>query len=228
MNENTIKILLVDDEPDILEFISYNLIKEGFKVYTAQNGDQALILANEKQPELILLDIMMPGPDGVEVCRQLRENPLFKNTIIIFLTARSEEYSEIAGFDVGADDYVTKPVRPRVLLARINSLLNRRQKNLEDQQDTINIGDLTIDIEKHKVYLNNEVVFLPKKEFGILALLASKPAKVFTREEIYLKIWGSTIQVGERTLDVHIRKLRERIGEDYIKTSKGIGYSIEE
>ncbi|MBS3992312.1 MAG: response regulator transcription factor [Bacteroidetes bacterium] len=225
MKEQKHKILLVDDEPDILEFIGYNLKKEGYKVYTAQNGEQALAVANEKIPDLILLDIMMPGIDGVEVCRQLRLKKIFDNTIIVFLTARGEDYSEIAGFEAGADDYITKPIRPRVLLARIKALLNRgNRKNIVE--NLIQIKDLTINPSTYTVKYKDEVILLPKKEFEILLLLSTKPGKIFTRDEIYLNVWGNSIYVGDRTLDVHIRKLREKIGDNYIKTSKGVGYGI--
>lgn len=219
------KILLVDDEPDILEFISYNLKKEGYKVYTALSGDKAIEIANEKNPDLIVLDIMMPGIDGVEVCRQLRSKKIFKDTLIVFLTARGEDYSEIAGFEAGADDYITKPIRPRVLLARINALLSRSQRK-NTVNNFIKVNDLLIDANNYTVMLKDEVILLPKKEFEILLLLGSKPGKIFTRDEIYLNVWGNSIYVGDRTLDVHIRKLREKIGNNYIKTSKGVGYGI--
>ncbi len=226
MEENVIKILVVDDEPDILEFISYNLKKEGYRVSTAKDGMKAIQVAQTDPPDLIILDIMMPGLDGVEVCRKLRDLPLFKNTLIIFLTARSEDYSEIAGFDVGADDYIAKPIRPRVLIARINALLKRKHRE-EVHEQVLTLGDLSIDMEKRTVGLKGKTIHLPKKEFELLCLLASKPGRIFTRDEIYLNIWGSTLQVGDRTLDVHIRKLREKIGEKYIKTSKGTGYGID-
>lgn len=226
MEENVIKILVVDDEPDILEFISYNLKKEGYRVSTAKDGMKAIQVAQTDPPDLIILDIMMPGLDGVEVCRKLRDLPLFKNTLIIFLTARSEDYSEIAGFDVGADDYIAKPIRPRVLIARINALLKRKHRE-EVHEQVLTLGDLSIDMEKRTVGLKGKTILLPKKEFELLCLLASKPGRIFTRDEIYLNIWGSTLQVGDRTLDVHIRKLREKIGEKYIKTSKGTGYGID-
>lgn len=226
MEENAIKILVVDDEPDILEFISYNLKKEGYRVSTAKDGMKAIQVAQTDPPDLIILDIMMPGLDGVEVCRKLRDLPLFKNTLIIFLTARSEDYSEIAGFDVGADDYIAKPIRPRVLIARINALLKRKHRE-EVHEQVLTLGDLSIDMEKRTAGLKGKAIHLPKKEFELLCLLASKPGRIFTRDEIYLNIWGSTLQVGDRTLDVHIRKLREKIGEKYIKTSKGTGYGID-
>ncbi|GAB1445593.1 MAG: response regulator transcription factor [Cyclobacteriaceae bacterium] len=226
MEGNAIKILVVDDEPDILEFISYNLKKEGYQVSTAKDGMKAIEVAQTNPPDLIILDIMMPGLDGVEVCRKLRDIPLFKNTLIIFLTARSEDYSEIAGFDVGGDDYIAKPIRPRVLIARINALLKRKHRE-EVHEPVLTLGDLSIDMGKRTVDLKGQTIHLPKKEFELLCLLASKPGRIFTRDEIYLNIWGSTLQVGDRTLDVHIRKLREKIGEKYIKTSKGTGYGID-
>lgn len=218
------KILIVDDEPDILEILKYNFEKEKYNVTTAKNGKEAIVLAQKINPDLIILDVMMPELDGIETCRLLREIPAFSNTLIIFLTARNEEYSEIAGFNVGADDYVTKPIRPRTLIVRVKALLKR------NKMDTINsnvtIGNLTISIEKRLVIKNDTEIILPKKEFELLLLLASKPEKVFSREEIYNTIWGSSVIVGDRTLDVHIRKLRKKIGEEYIRTSKGIGYSI--
>jgi len=224
MSETLLKILIVDDEPDILEFLRYNLEKEGYAVFTANNGNEAIESAKRDAPDLIILDVMMPGLDGVEVCRQLREMPQFATTLIIFLTARSEDYSEIAGFDVGADDYITKPIRPRVLVARIKALLKRNRGD-DYPKNIISVGDIMIDNEKRLVKKGNKVIKLPRKEFDLLLLLASKPERVFTREEIYLKLWGNLI-VGDRTLDVHIRKLREKIGEKHIKTSKGVGYAL--
>ncbi|MFH1320859.1 MAG: response regulator transcription factor [Bacteroidota bacterium] len=225
MSETPIKILIVDDEPDILEFLRYNLEKEGYTVFTANNGNEAIEAAKRDVPDLIVLDVMMPGLDGVEVCRQLREIPQFATTIIIFLTARSEDYSEIAGFDVGADDYITKPIRPRVLIVRIKALL-KRKRVFDYPENIIRVGNIMIDNEKRLIKKGNKVIKLPKKEFDLLLLLTSKPERFFTREEIYLKLWGSDLIVGDRTLDVHIRKLRERIGEKYIKTSKGVGYAF--
>ena len=224
------KILIADDEPDILEFVTYNLIKEGYQVCTAKNGAEAIQVAKREKPQLILLDIMMPELDGVEVCRELRSIPEFKNTLIAFLTARSEDYSQIVGFDVGGDDYITKPIRPRVLLSRIGALLRRYQSsNLEDNsdKDVINIADLTIDKNKVMVFKGSEEIVLAKKEFELLYLLASKPGKVFTREDIFKIIWGNDVIVGNRTIDVHIRKIREKIGDEFIKTIKGIGYKFE-
>ena len=223
------KILIADDEPDILEFVSYNLVKEGYQVSTAKNGSEAIELAKRIKPHLILLDIMMPELDGVEVCRELRSNPDFKNTIIAFLTARSEDYSQIVGFEVGGDDYITKPIRPRVLTSRISALLRRYSNVPTDSEDNdiIKIADLNIDKTRVLVYKGEEEIVLAKKEFELLYLLASKPGKVFTREEIFKVVWGNDVIVGNRTIDVHIRKIREKVGEDYIKTIKGIGYKFE-
>jgi len=224
MKNKDYKILIVDDEPDILEILKYNFEKENYIVTTANNGKEAIEIAKKTNPNLIILDVMMPELDGIETCRLLRELPDFSNTIIIFLTARNEEYSEIAGFDVGADDYVTKPIRPRTLIARVKALLKRNSLNIASND--IIIGELTINLEKRLVIKNDLEIILPKKEFDLLLLLASKPEKVFSREEIYKNIWGNYIIVGDRTLDVHIRKLRKKIGEEYIRTSKGIGYSV--
>ncbi len=222
---NNYKILLVDDEPDILEFLVYNFEKEKYTVYTATNGKKAIELAKKIQPDLIVLDVMMPEMDGMETCELLRDLPEFKDTIIVFLTARNEEYSEIAGFNTGADDYVTKPVRPRTLIARVKSLLKRREKETQNNKEII-IGNLTIIPEKRIVTIAGKEFFLPKKEFKILMFLASKPETVFLREDIYSNVWDSSVVVGDRTLDVHIRKLRKKIGDDIIRTHKGIGYSV--
>lgn len=225
--ENGQVILLVDDEEDILEFLSYNLRKEGYTVFTATNGPEGISLANEHRPHLIILDVMMPGMDGMETCQLLRQNEQLQDTLIVFLTARSEDYSLIAGFDAGADDYVAKPVRPKVLVSRVKALL-RRAKTPEQQGSVISASTLVIDREKYLVYKNGQTIILPRKEFELLALLVSKPNKVFSREEIYDKIWGSNVIVGDRTIDVHIRKLREKIDMENIKTVKGIGYKFEE
>jgi two-component system alkaline phosphatase synthesis response regulator PhoP len=221
------KVLLVDDEPDIIEFLSYNLKKEGFEVLSAGNGIDAITVAKKELPDIIILDIMMPVLDGVSTCRKMREMPSLKNKIILFLTARGEEYSEVAGFDAGADDYITKPVKIRVLIARINSLKNRLSKGkfTEDGQD-VELGEFRISNDERMVYKSGQRIQLPKKEFEILMLLSSKPGKIFTREQIYNTLWGSDSIVSERTLDVHIRKLRENIGEEFIKTSKGVGYAF--
>jgi two-component system, OmpR family, alkaline phosphatase synthesis response regulator PhoP len=229
------KILIADDEPDILEFVCYNLIKEGYNVSTARNGVEALAQAKKLHPHLILLDIMMPEMDGVEVCRELRALPEFRDTLIAFLTARSEDYSQIVGFEVGGDDYIAKPVRPRVLLSRIAALLRRSASEQSvapteaaKNEKVIEIGDLRIDREQYLVFRNGveEALVFAKKEFELLFLLATRPNKVFTREEIFSQVWGSDVIVGNRTIDVHIRKIREKIGEDYIKTIKGIGYKF--
>lgn len=222
------KILVVDDEPDILEFLRYNLEKEGYEVATASNGEDGIALAEKNKPDLIILDIMMPKLDGVEVCRQLRSKPQFKNTIITFLTAREEDYSQIAALDVGGDDYITKPIRPRVFLSRVKALLRRSERTEEKEgEDIINVGGLIIDRERVSVNKDGELIALAKKEFELLQLLVSKPGKVFSREEIFNKVWGTDVIVGNRTIDVHIRKLREKIGDHYIKTIKGIGYKFE-
>lgn len=224
MKAKNYTILLVDDEPDILEFLEYNFKKEGYQVKTANNGNQAIKKAIKHNPDLIVLDVMMPELDGMETCRRLRELDLFKETIIIFLTARGEDYSEIAGFEAGADDYITKPIRPRALLARIHSILERRKK--ENKVGDLSYKGIYINVEKREVLVKGEKIKLPKLEFNLLYLLALKPEKVYVREEIYSKIWGNNVVVGDRTLDVHIRKLRKKIGQDYIKTSKGVGYSF--
>lgn len=218
------KILLVDDEPDILEFIKYNLEKEGYEVYTADNGKKALEISKNILPQLILLDVMMPEMDGIETCSELRKIPEFNQTIIAFLTARNEDYSQIAGFDVGADDYITKPIKPKVLISRIKALL-RRFSN-DNSTENVKLGDIEINQEKYLVYKGNLEINLPKKEFELLSLLASKPGKVFSRKEILNRIWGNDIIVGDRTIDVHIRKLREKLGDEYLKTIKGIGYKF--
>ena len=224
-------ILLVDDEPDILEFISYNLKKENFNVLTAQNGKKAIDLANEYKPHLIILDVMMPETDGIETCEEIRKIPALKDTIIAFLTARGEDYSQIAGFEAGADDYITKPIKPKVLISRVKALLKRYSKAsgaAAEEESIIRIGDLEIDKEKYLITKAGEKLILPKKEFELLFLLVSKPEKVFTRDEIYSNVWGDNIIVGDRTIDVHVRKLREKIGNDHIKTIKGVGYKFME
>ena len=225
-NNNGSKILLVDDEQDILEFVSYTLKKEGFTVYTALNGKDARGIAKKEKPDLIILDIMMPEMDGIETCRELRDIPFLKNTVISFLTARNEDYSQIAGFEVGADDYITKPIRPRVLTSRIKALL-RRKPNQSLEKDAIALDGIQIDREKYIVTKEGERIDLRKKEFELLALLVEKPGKVFTRDEILNTVWGNDIIVGDRTIDVHINKLREKVGEKYIRTIKGVGYKFE-
>ncbi|TXB64954.1 response regulator transcription factor [Phaeodactylibacter luteus] len=222
------KILIVDDEPDILDFLKYNLLKEGFEVYTAPNGEEGIKTAEQERPDLIILDIMMPKMDGVEVCRQLRSRPGFERTLITFLTAREEDYSQIAALEVGGDDYITKPIRPRVFISRIKALLRRSERTVEEESpNTVQVGDLLIDRDRVSVTKGDVVIELAKKEFELLYLLVSKPGKVFSREEIFNKVWGTDVIVGNRTIDVHIRKLREKIGDHYIKTIKGIGYKFE-
>ncbi len=222
------KILIVDDEIDILDFLSYNLRKEGFDVQTASNGKDAIEIAAKFKPQLIILDIMMPELDGIEVCRRLRSDPQFQKTTITFLTARDEDLTEIQALDVGGDDYITKPIKPQVLISRVKALLRRnRNEQIEPESDIIEVSDLKIDKQKVQVLRGEEIIDLPKKEFELLLLLVSRPGKVFTREEIYHKIWGNDVIVGDRTIDVHIRKLREKIGSDQIKTLKGIGYKFD-
>jgi two-component system alkaline phosphatase synthesis response regulator PhoP len=222
-----IKILLVDDEPDVLDFLSFNLEKEGYEVATASNGKEAVQVGKKFSPNLILLDVMMPEMDGIEACKELRTMPETKHALIIFLTARTEDYSQIAGLDAGADDYVAKPIKPRVLISRIKALL-RRHSNVEPSNGVMDVGGgITIDKESYTVRAGKAELSLPKKEFELLSLLASKPGKVFSREDILHKIWGEDVIVGDRTIDVHIRKLRQKLGEDKIKTLKGIGYKFE-
>jgi two-component system alkaline phosphatase synthesis response regulator PhoP len=224
------KILLVDDEPDILEFLGYNLKKEGFTVFTAHNGKDAIKLALDNLPHLIILDVMMPGMDGIETCEEIKKQPTLKNCLVAFLTARGEDYSQIAGFDAGADDYITKPIKPKVLVSRARALLKRF--NITDGESKasdsgiIRFGSLAIDKERYVVTVSDQEMVLPKKEFELLLLLVSKPDKVFTRDDIYNSIWGDSIIVGDRTIDVHIRKLREKIGQDMIRTIKGVGYKF--
>ncbi|MEN8122266.1 MAG: response regulator transcription factor [Bacteroidota bacterium] len=231
MDYEKYKILIVDDEADILEFLSYNLEKEGFKVYTAKNGTEAVAMSKEKKPHLILMDIMMPEMDGIEACEKIRQLPGLDNIIIAFLTARGEDFSQIAGFEAGADDYITKPIKPKVLISRIKALLKRYKESSqkkETETKLIQIGGLIIDKEKYIVKSGEKEINLPRKEFSLLLLLVSKPQKVFTREEIFSKVWGNDIIVGDRTIDVHIRKLREKIGDKYIITIKGVGYKFVE
>ncbi len=219
-------VLLVDDEPDILEFVGYNLKKEGFKVLTANNGEEGLKLAKKELPQLILLDVMMPGMDGIETCDQIRKVPELEDTLVAFLTARGEDYSQVAGFDAGADDYITKPIKPKVLLSRMKALLRRygqNQKNSSLQE----FGEITIDLDKYQVTYKDKKLDLPRKEFELLTLLTSRPGKVFHRDEILDKIWGNEVVVGGRTIDVHVRKLREKIGDKFIRTVKGVGYKFE-
>lgn len=232
MNIQEPRILLVDDEKDIIEFLSYNLKKEGFLVEAAANGKEAISKAVSFKPHLILLDVMMPGMDGMEACDELRKIPELQKTLIAFLTARGEDYSQIAGFEAGADDYITKPVKPKVLLSRIKALLKRYGQSPAENipasdEQIITHNDITIDKNKYIVIQNGKQMELPRKEFELLSLLVSKPDRVFTRDEIFHQIWGDDVIVGDRTIDVHIRKLREKIGEDRIKTIKGVGYKFE-
>lgn len=219
------RILIIDDETDILEILKYNLVKEGFEVETAENGVIGIEKAKSFLPDLILLDVMMPQMDGIEVCETIRSIHSLKSTLICFLTARSEDYSQIAGLDAGADDYIAKPVKPKVLISRLNALLRRR--NAISQNPEANENSLVIDRDKYLIYKNNKEIQLPRKEFELLALLAAKPNTVFERNVILEKVWGTDIIVGDRTIDVHVRKLREKIGEHHIKTIKGIGYKFE-
>ncbi len=234
MSESQSKILLVDDEVDILEFISYNLEKEGYKVFTAQNGAEAIKVAEKTLPDLIILDVMMPEMDGIAACEEIRRIPSLQHSMIAFLTARGEDYSQIAGFEAGADDYITKPIRPKVLVSRFKALLKRNvtpgtaPATVIESAHTVTIGSLIIDKERYLIVQNGNEMILPRKEFELLSLLVSKPGKVFTREEIYYSVWGDNVVVGDRTIDVHIRKLREKIGNDHIKTLKGIGYKFME
>ena len=227
MNANQ-KILVVDDERDIVDLISYSLTKEGYQVYQAHNGKEGIEVAKQVNPDLIILDVMMPEMDGIEACRLMRSMPEFKHTFMVFLTARSEEYSEIAGFNVGADDYIAKPIKPRALMSRINAILRRNNTEAGiDQADKLEILDLVIDRDSFLVYRDDEKIVLAKKEFELLYLLASKPNKVFTREQILKAIWEDSVVVTNRTIDVHIRKLREKIGDHYVATVKGVGYKFE-
>lgn len=219
------RILLVDDEPDILEIISYNLTSEGYQVITAENGIEAIELARQTKPHLIILDVMMPEMDGIEACERIRKIPELDETVITFLTARSEDYSQMAGFDAGADDYITKPIKPKVLMSKVKALL-RRFREGESQGNVLEVGDLIINRDEYKVLNNGQEIILPRKEFELLWLLASKPGKVFQREEILEQVWGNEVIVGGRTIDVHIRKLREKIGEECFKTIKGVGYKF--
>jgi two-component system alkaline phosphatase synthesis response regulator PhoP len=225
MNNSEVRILLVDDEEDTVEFIKYNLEQEGFQIATAFDGREAIEKALSFKPNLIVLDVMMPNMDGVEVCNELRKLPQFKQTLITFLTARHEDYSQIAGFDSGADDYISKPIKPRLLVSKIKSLLRRIQTAQEAEQ-TIEAGGVTINLAQHLVFLDDQELSLPKKEYNLLCLLMSKPGRVFTREEILTKVWGTETIVVDRTIDVHIRKLREKLGDHYFTTVKGVGYKF--
>ena len=224
MKKKDIKILLVDDEPDVIEIIKFNLDQEGYQVKTATNGSEAVKKAKKTFPHLIIMDVMMPEMDGIEACEILRKDPKFNNTIIMFLTARGEDYSYVAAFDAGADDYVTKPIKPKILVSKIEALLRRLKK--EEETEKLRFGKLIIDKEQYEVTQNGNTLSLPRKEFELLFLLASKPDKVVKREKIMEIVWGSEVVVGDRTIDVHIRKLREKIGDKYFKTVKGVGYKF--
>ena len=226
MKKKDIKILLVDDEPDILEIVGYNLSAEGYQVFTGENGIEAVEKAKKHKPHLTILDVMMPEMDGIEACERIREQSDLSETIITFLTARGEDYSQVAGFDAGADDYIAKPIKPKVLVSKVKALL-RRLKDVESAADSVvKIGDLVIYKEEYKITNKGEELTLPRKEFELLSLLATKPGKVFKREEILDKVWGNEVVVGGRTIDVHIRKLREKIGDKSFKTVKGVGYKF--
>ncbi|RXG22017.1 MULTISPECIES: response regulator transcription factor [Leeuwenhoekiella] len=225
MKKKEIKILLVDDEPDILEIVGYNLSNEGYQVVTAENGKEGVKMAKKHNPHLIILDVMMPEMDGIEACEQIRKLPEHAETIITFLTARGEDYSQVAGYDAGADDYITKPIKPKVLVSKVKALL-RRLKEEEEGDSLVKVGDLVINREEYKIIKDKKELVLPRKEFELLSLLASKPGKVFKREDILDKVWGNEVVVGGRTIDVHIRKLREKIGDKRFKTIKGVGYKF--
>jgi len=226
MKKSEIKILCVDDEPDILEILKYNLSNEGYNVSTAADGKSAIEIAYNISPNLIIMDVMMPNMDGIEACEKLRSDEKFNDTIIMFLTARGEDYSHVAAYDAGADDYVTKPVKPKVLVSKVKGLLRRLKKVIAKDINEIVFDDIKIDREKYKVYISDNVLNLPRKEFELLYLLASKPDKVYKREKIMEAVWGSEVVVGDRTIDVHIRKLREKVGDKYFKTVKGVGYKF--
>lgn len=226
MKKSDIKILCVDDEPDILEILKYNLSNEGYNISTAADGKSAIEMAYNISPNLIIMDVMMPNMDGIEACEKLRSDDKFNDTIIMFLTARGEDYSHVAAYDAGADDYVTKPVKPKVLVSKVKGLLRRLKKVIAKDINEIVFDDIKIDREKYKVYISDKVLNLPRKEFELLYLLASKPDKVYKREKIMETVWGSEVVVGDRTIDVHIRKLREKVGDKYFKTIKGVGYKF--
>ncbi|MEP3209071.1 MAG: response regulator transcription factor [Maribacter sp.] len=226
MKKKDIRILLVDDEPDILEILSYNLSAEGYNIFTASNGADGVAKAKKKQPHLIILDVMMPEMDGIEACEIIRNTKGLENTIITFLTARGEDYSQVAGFDAGADDYITKPIKPKVLVSKIKGLLRRLKEDDAGTEDIVKVGNIIINREEYKIINDGVELVLPRKEFELLSLLTSKPNKVFKREVILDRVWGNEVVVGGRTIDVHIRKLREKIGEDHFKTIKGVGYKF--
>ena len=227
MKKKDIKILLVDDEQDILEIVGYNLAQEGYQIVTASNGKEAIVKAKKELPHLIIMDVMMPEMDGIEACENIRRIPELSHVIITFLTARSEDYSQVAGFDAGADDYIAKPIKPKLLVSKVKALLRRLKEDESKGSETLNVGDIEINREEYKIIKDKQEIVLPRKEFELFYLLASKPGKVFKREEILDKVWGSEVIVGGRTIDVHIRKLREKIGDDFFKTIKGVGYKFE-
>ncbi len=227
MKKKDIKILLVDDEPDIIEIVGYNLSQEGYQILTAANGREAVAKAKKELPHLIIMDVMMPEMDGMEATEAIRKLPELQNTIIAFLTARNEDYSQVAGFDAGADDYIAKPIKPKLLVSKVKALLRRLKNDDTKHAATLNVGGIEINREEYKIVKDNLEIILPRKEFELFYLLASKPGKVFKREEILDKVWGNDVVVGGRTIDVHIRKLREKIGEELFKTIKGVGYKIE-
>ncbi|HOD10867.1 MAG TPA: response regulator transcription factor [Flavobacterium sp.] len=226
MKKKDITILLVDDEQDILEIVGYNLEQEGYQIITASDGKEAVAKAKKHLPQLIIMDVMMPEMDGMEACENIRKLPELSNVIITFLTARSEDYSQVAGFDAGADDYITKPIKPKLLVSKVKALL-RRLKSEEKSSETLNVAGIEINREEYKIVKDGKEIILPRKEFELFYLLASKPGKVFKREEILDKVWGNEVIVGGRTIDVHIRKLREKIDEELFKTIKGVGYKLE-
>lgn len=226
MDNSKFSILLVDDEEDIVEFLSYNLKKEGYRVFAAKNGRKAVEKAKKHKPTLILMDVMMPELDGISAVKEIRKINELRDTIIVFLTARAEDYSQIKGFEAGADDYVTKPIKPKVLISKISALLRRHSSGEHVVKEVLEVNDLTIDRERFVVFKNNEEIILPNKEFKMVFLLASAPDKVFSRDEIFQKVWGNEVIVGDRTIDVHIRKIREKIGLEYIRTVKGVGYKF--
>lgn len=226
MKKKDIKILLVDDEQDILEIVGYNLAQEGYRIVTASNGKEAIASAKKERPHLIIMDVMMPEMDGMEACENIRKIPELSNVIITFLTARNEDYSQVAGFDAGADDYIAKPIKPKLLVSKVKALLRRLNDDTVTNEN-ITVGGIEINREEYKIIRDGEEIILPRKEFELFYLLASKPGKVFKREEILDKVWGNEVIVGGRTIDVHIRKLREKIGEELFKTIKGVGYKFE-
>ncbi|CAM3774995.1 DNA-binding response regulator [Flavobacterium branchiophilum NBRC 15030 = ATCC 35035] len=227
MKKKDLKILLVDDEPDILEIVGYNLSQEGYQIITATNGREAVQMAKKVTPHLIIMDVMMPEMDGMEACEHIRKIPELSNIVIAFLTARSEDYSQVAGFDAGADDYITKPIKPKLLVSKVKALLRRFKTDEVKVTENINVGGIEINREEYKIIKDGVEIVLPRKEFELFYLLASKPGKVFKRDEILDKVWGSEVIVGGRTIDVHIRKLREKIDENLFKTIKGVGYKLE-